>query len=455
MPQRSERICQYAKDGDASGPGTVILRKTGRSHMSRWERLAFAALAIPAILYAIAVLQTLPDHSTRWDFSHYYASALVLRDGGDPYKTDLQPIAARLGLKLQLDQINRGTYPPTFIWCFSPLTRLPLGTAFLVWQALSLASLAGGLVLIMLGTVSRRAAAWLTLGVVFFAPVQLHLALSQSQFVVFLMLVLVIRALEHGAEAEAGLIIALAGLLRAYPLAMAGYFVVRRRWRALGWMGGGLAVGAAITVAAIGLKTCLDFRYVPPMITSRYFLEQPGNIALGSFVSRMFWHLSDYGLIGPHESARAAVSFAVRVALVVATAALTWTHRSGEPDVDRRAYSLWIATMILISPTAWNHYLVLLLLPFIQVTSAAAAGRVRRPTIVMCIASYVLIQIGILAFAVSSVVNWHPSLSAELGFMSTAAAWVAIALFAGTSATVKEAVPGGLTAIASQSAAVA
>ena len=366
----------------------------------------------------------LPERATTWDFSHYYTSAMVLRDGGDPYTTDLQPIGARLGLKI--DQINRGTYPPTFIWCFSPLTRLPVRSAFFVWQAFSIACLAGGLVLLMRETVSRRAAAWLTLGVVFFAPVQLHLAFSQSQFMIFLMLVLVIRALERSRDAEAGVILAAATLLRAYPIAMAGYLVVRRRWKALGWMVAGLIVGGLITVAAVGLKTCLDFKYVPALITQRYFLENPSNIALGSFIARMFWRLSDSGLIGAHESLRKGVSLAASAAVGIFVLVRTWTHYDSEdePDLDRRVYSLWLATMVLISPTSWDHYLVLLLIPFIQVTSAAIAGRVGRPAVIMCIASYVLAQIGFYVFAMSGFVHSHELLTTEMGFFSAAAACV-------------------------------
>jgi len=194
---------------------------------------------------------------------------------------------------------------------------------------------------------------------------------------------------------------------------------------------------------------------VPAMITTRYFLEQPGNIALGSFISRMFWRLSDYGLISSHESARVAASFAARGALVIGAAALTWTRRSsGEPDIDRRAYSLWLVTMIMISPTAWNHYLILLLLPFIQITSAAVAGRVGRPTVMMCVASYILIEISIVIFALSGFVNSHPSLSIEMGFISAAAAWIAVALFAGRGVAVTVAHPQ-VTAAANQSTAVA
>ena len=453
MLERSERISKRIEDGDGSGPGTLILRKTDHSGISRLERIAFAALAIPAIIYAITVFRMLPERATTWDFSHYYTSAMVLRDGGDPYTTDLQPIGARLGLKI--DQINRGTYPPTFIWCFSSLTRLPVHSAFFVWQALSIACLAAGLVLLMRETVSRRAAAWLTLGVVFFAPVQLHLAFSQSQFMVFLMLVLVIRALERSRDAEAGVILAAATLLRAYPLAMAGYLVVRRRWKALGWMLAGLIVGGLVTVAAVGLKTCLDFKYVPGLITQRYFLSNPSNIALGSFIARMFWRLSDQGLIATHESLRKGVSFAASAAVGILVLLRTWTHYDSddEPDVDRRTYSLWLATMVLISPTSWDHYLVLLFIPFVQITSAAIAGRVGRPAVTLCIVSYVLAQIGFYVFALSGVVHSHQLLTTEMGFFSAATAWVATLMFAGTLAKVTVSAPGSLPLTVSPSTA--
>ncbi len=393
----------------------------------------------------------LPERATTWDFSHYYTSAMVLRDGGDPYTTDLRPIGARLGLKI--DQINRGTYPPTFIWCFSPLTRLPLRSAFFIWQAFSIGCLITGLVLLMRETVSRRAAAWLTLGVVFFAPVQLHLAFSQSQFMVFLMLVLVIRALERSRDAEAGVILAAATLLRAYPLAMAGYLVVRRRWKALGWMVAGLIVGGLITVAAVGLKTCLDFKYVPGLITQRYFLSNPSNIALGSFIARMFWRLSDQGLIAMHESLRKGVSLAVSAAVGIFVLVRTWTHYDTKVDLDRRTYSLWLATMVLISPTSWDHYLVLLFIPFIQITSAAIAGRVGRPAVTMCIISYVLAQIGFYVFALNGVVHSHELLTTEMGFFSAAAAWVGTLMFAGTPAKVTVSAPGSLPLTVSPSTA--
>jgi Glycosyltransferase family 87 len=422
-----------AANGDKTLPEGANSRasRADRHWTSSLERIGFASLAALAVLYIAVVIALLPKRATRWDFSHYYASALVLREGGDPYTTDLTPLGAKLGLTLR--QIDRGTYPPTFLLCISPLTRLSVWHAYIVWQTFSVACLIAGLAMLLHDTVPPRAARWLVLGVIFFGPMQLHLNLAQSQFMVFAMLVGAIIALERSREAEAGLIFAAAALLRAYPLAMAGYLVARRHWRTLGWMAAGLAAGSLITVAAVGLQNCLDFRTATKLITARIFLEQPSNIALGSFVSRMFWHLSDSGLIGPHELIRQGASFGSGLILGLAAFVITWTRQDNEPDPDRRAYSLWIATMILVSPTAWDHYLVLLVLPFVQITAAALAGRVDRAPVIACTVSYVLGEVSFLIFGLVDFVRSHQIITTELGFMCAATAWIGIAIFAQSS----------------------
>ncbi len=66
MLERSERICKCTKDGDKSGPDSLILRRTEHSGIPRLERLAFAALAIPAILYAGRPRKSLAEETERF-----------------------------------------------------------------------------------------------------------------------------------------------------------------------------------------------------------------------------------------------------------------------------------------------------------------------------------------------------------------------------------------------------
>src|SRR5258708_411208 len=85
---------------------------------------------------AIGYFPTLRERVNKWDFSHYYLSALILREGGNPYVTDLGQRGAQLGMNV--DEINRASYPPTFLLCFEPLTLLSPGTAYWVWFAVNL-----------------------------------------------------------------------------------------------------------------------------------------------------------------------------------------------------------------------------------------------------------------------------------------------------------------------------
>jgi hypothetical protein len=71
----------------------------------------------------------------------------------------------------------------------------------------------------------------------------------------------------------------------------------------------------------------------------------------------------------------------------------------------------------------------------------------------MCIASYVLAQIGFYVFAMSGFVHSHELLTTEMGFFSAAAAWVATLLFAGTPAMATVAAPSSLTLTVSRSTA--
>ena len=67
-------------------------------------------------------LAALPGRANKWDYSIYYSSALAMRQGMNPYTTDLTPLAHSLGF--ELDKINHATDPPTFVMCFVPLTLL-------------------------------------------------------------------------------------------------------------------------------------------------------------------------------------------------------------------------------------------------------------------------------------------------------------------------------------------
>jgi uncharacterized membrane protein len=64
-----------------------------------------------------------------------------------------------------------------------------------------------------------------------YAPITENFLFSQRQTLILLLLVLVMRALDRGYEAAAGMFLGLAVAYRVFPLLIAGYFIIRSHWR--------------------------------------------------------------------------------------------------------------------------------------------------------------------------------------------------------------------------------
>ena len=178
-----------------------------------------------------------------------------MRTGQNPYTTDLTSLATSLHLTLLW---KRAAYTPTFILCFEPLTRLSPLTAYWIWTGINVTLLMCVLWLLL------RDLDWLD-GLllaslaIFYAPFTWHFQNEQAQILILLLLVLAMRWLRTGREAPAGIAVAVASLLRAFPLLLLGYLVVRRRWIALFYAAFGLLVGFAVTCAFLGISRSFAF----------------------------------------------------------------------------------------------------------------------------------------------------------------------------------------------------
>jgi hypothetical protein len=205
------------------------------------------------------------------------------------------------------------------------------------------------------------------------------------------------RAMERERDGTAGLLIASAGLLRAYPLLLVGYFVIRRKWRAVAFAAAGIAAGVFVTVAVLGLTQSLSFIYGALWLTDYSVVNRVDNLSLGPFVSRTFWALTGTASGSSADwIRRAAVAVADIVVLGMTIRATLADANRGDPDW--RIYSLWIATSIMLSPVGWHHYLVLLAIPFVQLVAAAADGRSSSRAVWMAALAYVLSAVSLRVF---------------------------------------------------------
>ena len=183
-------------------------------------------------------------------------------------------------------------------------------------------------------------------------------------------------------------------------------------------------------------------------LTEDNWIYRPANVALGSFVSRLFAYSCGFPFSARVDLVRRSLVLILRLAVLALTAWAT-KSKAGDRGLDRRALSLWIVAMILLSPTAWFHYLVLLLMPLIEVISAARCERASRRAAATAAASYVLTLAAFgLVLLDNTLPPWlgpiaKPALH-EAGFVSVVIAYLAAWSF------VRDGLSFGADALASQ-----
>jgi len=89
------------------------------------------------------------------------------------------------------------------------------------------------------------------------------------------------------------------------------------------------------------------------------------------------------------HDARVLVSAAADL-LVLAVTVRATLATEGQPDRDWRLLSLWIVAAIMISPTAWPHYLVVLFIPFVQMAAAGSHDALSWRAAATGVASYIV-----------------------------------------------------------------
>ncbi|HVA40611.1 MAG TPA: glycosyltransferase family 87 protein [Candidatus Binataceae bacterium] len=352
-----------------------------------------AAMLVPlwaaVVIGVVILIAALPGRANKWDYSIYYSSALAMREGMNPYTTDLTPLARSLGFELK--KINHATDPPTFVMCFVPLTLLAPRPGFYVWTAINAGAFLLALILLFRWTpgLGRDAALAIAALTILFPPVLEHLIWGQNKMLVLLMFVLMLRWMERGRDAPAGLILAFASLLRIFPLLLVGYLILMKRWRVLAYTMVGLAVGGLVTLALVGIGRSFSFLLAPRLLTEQWAQALPGNIALATTMARMFWYFFGVHLGATLDWTRRAATWGAELGLLALTVRATVARPSSD-DPEGRLFILWIMTAILASPTSWFYYLVLLALPMVKLSAAAANERTSRRALWAGVACYTL-----------------------------------------------------------------
>jgi Glycosyltransferase family 87 len=329
------------------------------------------------------------DRAIQEDFAVYYFSALEMRHGLNPYTTNFARPARASGLDIH--GIAICTDPPTFVAIFEALTYLPLRRAYFLWQAINLTCMAAAILLLIGPGSGLRVSTAFTLGALFvlYPPVASHFWFGQSKFPLLLLFVLMMRWMERRQESLAGDALAVAALLRVFPIVIAGYLVLQRRWRTLVYLVAGLLIGSLLTAAFAGVDNTVSFVANIPRFAGHSAAAIQRDIAAYFLVSRAILHFA-----GHHDPtldlAGHAIAFVINLIVLSATIRVTLMSPANR-DPDYRLFSLWITTAVFLLPIAWDYDLTLMLIPFSQIAVVAARGEASRRAILMATASYALL----------------------------------------------------------------
>lgn len=304
------------------------------------------------------VVALFPPEVYRKDMIQEYLLARAILDRSNPYVA--QPVLAERYLPAAVALPQSGSHPPFAALISVPLGLLSFEAASALWLGVELLLLLG-LAVLLFADGGGRTISW-RVAVAFCAlllwyPVFIELFFGQLSLALAVLLVASWQAAKGGRPRLAGVLVGAAIAIKLFPVVIAGYFLLKRRWSVVFWAG---ATAAALTGLAGMVVGADGFRsYVSEGLPATgYWRAAEGSYSLFSAVWRVFaGSHSIMPLIDlPWLAWPASLLASLGVLAVGALAAL----RAEDPDAE---FSAAICATALAAPITWQHYLVLLIWP--------------------------------------------------------------------------------------------
>ncbi len=366
----------------------------GTSALLRGVGLALVVLALVAGAYNLG--QALFGPRLGQDFTAYYVAGRLIRAGDAPdmYGTqeEFQRQADRFGVTGPeaegdrdgavggYDSVEPFLYPPVAAVALLPASLLPLDASKVAFLFVNLTAQFLGIWVLFSDRAppQRRVlviAGWCALLVLF--PFFWGLYLGQANSLVFLACALSLRGLRRGDQLTAGAWIAVAGLIKVFPVVLLALLLLKRQYRAVAASVVTMAVLSLLTLPFVGTTTFTRFfSEVIPEITSRTepFVRNQG---VSGTLHRL---LTDNPYVDPLLRADDVVRpLATFLALVVVGIAVWATRR--RPPADAPAptrldleWGLWLTVAVLVSTISWEHYAVFLLFAWLPLAELLLVG---------------------------------------------------------------------------------
>ena len=322
--------------------------------------------------------------------SFYAASASVFRYGESPYDP------ARLPLSMTDNRrVYPYLYPPPSLLLFFPLSTMTYDaaqTAVLVANHLLylVIVLAAAWVIAQQPIGGRLVRAALTIVYLLtFYPTVVTLNHGQVNILLLLFLLLFWLFTRVSQPVLSGLFLALAVLLKTYPILLVPLLVLVRRWResvyALAW------VGVTTLVAVAVLPSAVWQDWASHVLPSGGY----GRTPVGLFSPASIWNQSLNGFfaryVGESSStsaavtpAAAAMTYGASAIVALGSALAAWRSRTFDDSLERTLL-VALPTMFLIAPFSWDHHIVYLLPSILLILNSQPSTRVGVAFFALCV----------------------------------------------------------------------
>jgi hypothetical protein len=247
-------------------------------------------------------------------------------------------------------------HPPHLIFLTVPFVGLfGVHAAVLAINLLSLAALCVILVLIRNALkieLPGRVTVGIAAVILGWSPVVNLLRQGQSGLLVAAPIVIAWFYLRRGQQVRAGIAIGIATCLKLYPGLLLVYLLLRYR-RALAAATFSVLFLVAIPLIWLGAGIYLEYFCMTRAVMSRYG-RHPLNLSLLGVLRKSGLEVGN-------------TLFALSAICIVGAVAWFIARKSDDPMLRRfdLEYSTFMLLMLLLSPIAWDHYLVILILPII------------------------------------------------------------------------------------------
>ncbi|MGH9372074.1 MAG: glycosyltransferase family 87 protein [Vicinamibacterales bacterium] len=292
--------------------------------------IAGALLALVVALFAFKASAKMPDFEVYWRAGERAAAAEPLyRDEDEHYQ-----------LK----------YLPAFAILAMPAAHLPLPVAKAVWFGMSVALVCGLLALSLTLVPVRKKPAWMlvTITLVVMAKFYGHeLVLGQVNLLLASIVLLAVHASLGGRPIPAGLLVALAVVIKPYAVIFVPWLAVRRDIFALASAAVGIACALLLPMVVYGIGGTVGLHHAwwtTVTESTAPNLLNADNVSLAAMYAK--W-------LGPHQ---AAAWLAVTTgALILLAAGVMFAVRRRVRSPDGLEASLLLTLIPLLSPQGWDY----------------------------------------------------------------------------------------------------